>query len=143
MGVGRSWRLTGLDLHEFGVTLEQWRQLLRGLNLADTLTQLRLNFESSSPVDVSSTDPPILSTLTKLTHLKLFKVSGSLSFLQTLNLSNTQVSGSLSFLQNLTQLQNLRLSYTQVSGSLSLLQNLTQLQHLDLSSTQVSGSLSF
>ena len=43
VGVGRSWRVTSLNL-ENGVTLEQWRQLLRGLNLADTLTYLRLVF---------------------------------------------------------------------------------------------------
>ena len=146
LGVGRSWRVTGLDLLGVGVTLEQWRQLLRGLNLADTLTELQLEF-SGGEVDVSSTDPPIISTLTKLTYLEVMGMSGSLSFLQNLtqlqhlSLTNTQVSGSLSFLQNLTQLQHLDLGDTQVSGSLSLLQSLTQLQHLDLYNTQVSGSV--
>ena len=124
VGVGRSWRVTSLNL-ENGVTLEQWRQLLRGLNLAGTLAELILaGGVSGGEVDVSSTDPPIFSTLTKLTHLDL-----------------NEVSGTLSFLQNLTQLQYLDLEHTQVSGSLSFLQNLTQLQHLDLSRTQVNGSI--
>ena len=148
VGVGRSWRVTCLDLRQGGVTLEQWRQLLRGLNLADTLDDLDLEF-SGGVVDVSSTDPPIFSTLTKLTKLGLLEVSGSLSFLQNLtqlqglDLSDTYVSGSLSFIQNLTQLQDLDLSCTQVSGSLSFLRNLTQLQRLNFEYTQVSGSLSF
>ena len=146
VGVGRSWRVTCLYLSGDGVTLEEWRQLLRGLNLADTLDVLDLEF-SGGVVDVSSTDPPIFSTLTKLTNLGLLKVSGSLSFLQnltqlqTLGLSDTQVSGSLSFIQNLTQLQDLDLSCTQVSSSLSFLQNLTQLQTLYLANTQVNGSI--
>ena len=79
VGVGRSWRVTGLDLRHGGVTLEQWRQLLRGLNLADTLDDLVLEF-SGGVVDVSSTDPPIFSTLTKLTNLGLLKVAVCPSF---------------------------------------------------------------
>ena len=150
VGVGRSWRVTGLNMfrEHNGVTLEQWRQLLRELNLADSLTELQLLF-AGDVVDVSSTEPSIFSTLIKLTYLSLCEVSGSLSFLQsltqlqTLDLAETQVSGSLSFLQNLTKLQHLSLYETQVSGSLSFVQNLTQLQKLNLQETQVSGSLSF
>ena len=169
VGVRRSWRVTCLAL-TYGVTLEQWRQLLRGLNLADTLIDLVLDF-SGGEVDASSTNPSIMSALNKLTYLGLTGVSGSLSFvqnltrlrelelagqvsgslsslqnlirLQHLDLNNTQVSGSLAFLQNLTQLQILRLDDSQVSGSLSLLQSLTQLQELNLYNTQLSGSLSF
>ena len=117
VGVRRWWRVTGLDLSwdgvtrdilYDGVTLEQWRQLLHGLNLADTLTELSLKF-AGRIVDVSSTNPPIISTLTKLTYLWLGSPCVSV----------VCVSGSLSFVQNLTQLQELHLINTQLSGSIS------------------------
>ena len=137
----------GLDLR-YGVTFEQWRQLLRESNLADALAELKLRF-SGSVADVLSTDLPIVSTLTKLTHLWLEQVRGSLSFLQNLTqlqklrLSDTQVSGSISFPQNLYLLQELDLDDTKVNGSLLFLEDLTLLQTLRLSRTQVSGSLLF
>ena len=133
----------GLDLR-YGVTFEQWRQLLRESNLADALAELKLRF-SGSVADVLSTDLPIVSTLTKLTHLWLEQVRGSPSFLQNLTqlqklrLSDTQVSGSISFPQNLYLLQELDLDDTEVNGSLLFLEDLT----LRLSRTQVSGSLLF
>ena len=54
------------------------------------------------------TDPSLINTLSKLVHLEL-----------------TNVTGSVSFVQNLTQLTHLGLYGTQMNGSLSFIQSLT------------------
>ena len=99
LGVGRSWRITKICLTPgVGVTLEELRALISCLNLVDTIAGLWLNIN----FNVSAADPTI-GTLTRLTHLDLWGVSGTLAFvqnlvrLQMLVLSDTQVSGSLSF----------------------------------------------
>ena len=71
-------------------------------------------------VDISSTDPPIISTLTKLTYLEVVEMSDSLAFLQ-----------------NLTQLQCLFLNNTQVNGSITALPQLTSLKVLFVQDSQV------
>ena len=152
LGLGRSWRLTGLRLRG-EVSVGEFKQLLGDSFSATTITKLRCDITDERGDEEEDEDERLdlssVSHLSLLTHLELHGyVSGdgcslqNFTNLQHLDLEESMVSCSPIFLQSLTQLRHLNLSNTQVSGRPHFLRNLTQLQQLGLGSTQVSCSLS-